>query len=278
MNMGPQVLKVPEVEARALLERYARMTSDLPLSEAVLRAFNENPRHVFALEARPDLKGEGMGFFYGDEPLILSAGATISQPTFVLFILESMKIAPGQRILEIGTGSGWSAGMLASLVGESGHVVTIEIQPELAQAARESLKRLGHKNCTVITGDGGFGYAPGAPYDRVIFTAGASEIPPAIFEQTSPSGKLAWVWSHGEEWDDLVFFDREGEGFRSEKTIPCSFVPLTGAFAERGSLSRFRGPGKGFAIRAFLSRQAPAPIRGEKRSEGERTTLLFRPL
>jgi protein-L-isoaspartate(D-aspartate) O-methyltransferase len=272
---------VPEELGRALLERYARETPGVPLSPAVVRAFYENPRHLFALEARPDLNEENLDVFYEDEPLTLAEGATISQPTFVLFILESLKIAPGQRVLEIGAGSGWNAGMLASLVGDSGHVFTIEIQADLAQAARESLKRLGRKNCTVITGDGGFGYAPGAPYDRVIFTAGTNEIPPAIFEQTSSSSKLAWVWSRGApggEWDYLVFFNRDGLGFRSERAVPCSFVPMTGAFGERAEREAFPGLRTGVSIRAFLSAQAPAPIPGEKMSRGERTTLLFRPL
>jgi protein-L-isoaspartate(D-aspartate) O-methyltransferase len=150
---------------------------------------------------------------YSDDALLSHKNppSSTSQPSLVVQMLEALRIRPGNRVLEIGAGTGWNAALMAHLAGPRGHVVTIEIQAHVARAARHHLKRLAIENATVVTGDGAKGYTKGAPYDRLITTVTCPEVFPSWWEQLARE----WAfWAGIEEWRrewmrrDLAFFAR----------------------------------------------------------------------
>ena len=165
---------------KALVERLvrARYVRDPRVREAFLRV----PREEFLPpDERPDA--------YADAPLPIGLGQTISAPSMIAIMLEEARLEPGERVLEIGTGSGYHAALLASLVG-SENVVTVERIPGLAEWGRTNLERTGFAGVTVIVGDGSLGHPERAPYDCVMATAGAPRIPPAWPTQLSPGGRI----------------------------------------------------------------------------------------
>jgi protein-L-isoaspartate(D-aspartate) O-methyltransferase len=146
----------------------------------VLRVMAVTPRHLFV---PADLQHEA----YRDRPLGIGYAATISQPYIVALMTELLRPGVRQRVLEVGTGSGYQAAVLAQLTG---HVYTIEIVPELADSARETLRRLGYGNVTVRQGDGYLGWPEQAPFDRIILTAAPPEIPEALIAQLANGGRM----------------------------------------------------------------------------------------
>ena len=185
--------------------------------EKILTAIGKVPRHYFFENAL-------LEHAYQDKAFPIGQGQTISQPYTVAFQTEKLEVKPGHKVLEIGTGSGYQTAVLAGLAA---HVWTIERHAALAHAARERIAALGFTNVTVIVGDGTEGYAPGAPYDRILVTAGAPRVPGALEAQLAIGGRM--VIPVGSAWhQDLQVIDRTPDGLRSEVGDACVFVPLVG--------------------------------------------------
>ena len=181
---------------------------------AVLRAMRSVPRHRFVPEASPRAA-------YSDRPLPIGHGQTISQPYIVAFMAEAAEIEPGDRVLEIGTGSGYGAAVLAELAEE---VYTIEIVPELADRARAVLSRLGYDDVHVRTGNGWLGWPEHAPYDAVVVTAAPDEVPEALVEQLAVGGML--VVPVGTRFQELRVLRKTADGLVEEASLPVRFVPM----------------------------------------------------
>lgn len=184
--------------------------------EAVLKALAKVPRHRFV----PADKAEQA---YNDHPLPIGAGQTISQPFIVAYMTEAAAIAPHEKVLEIGTGSGYQAAILGELAKE---VYTIEIIPELAAGARQVLAELGYQNVHVKTGNGYLGWPEQAPFDAIVVTAAPDEIPPALIEQLAVNGRL--VIPVGDQYQEMVIATKTKSGVVEKRTIPVRFVPMTG--------------------------------------------------
>jgi len=182
----------------------------------VLAAMERVQRHLFMPEA---LRDEA----YGDHPVSIGYGQTISQPYIVGFMSEALAVEPGHRILEIGTGSGYQAAILGELARE---VFTIEIIEPLAESARATLAQRGYKNVHVRAGNGYAGWPEQAPFDRIIVTAAPDEVPPALIEQLKVGGLMAIPV--GTFTQELRIMKRTVNGMDTLKTLPVRFVPMTG--------------------------------------------------
>ncbi|HXH07426.1 MAG TPA: protein-L-isoaspartate(D-aspartate) O-methyltransferase [Vicinamibacterales bacterium] len=184
----------------------------------VLEAMRRVPRHLFV---PPALAASA----YEDRPLPIGEGQTISQPYMVAAMTAALAPPPEARILEVGTGSGYQAAVLAQLARE---VVSIERLPRLAERARRALESAGITNVTVVTGDGSLGYAPRQPYDGILVAAAAPEIPRALVDQLAPGGRLVIpVGSPGLQV--LTIVTRRPDGSTTtEVGEGCVFVPLVG--------------------------------------------------
>lgn len=183
----------------------------------VLQAMRDIPRHLFVGEGQQQEA-------YDDRPLRIGGGQTISQPYMVAAMTQALDPAPDGRVLEVGTGSGYQAAILACLARE---VVSLERLPELAERARRTLERLGLNNVTIVVGDGSDGYAPLQPYTGIIVTAGAPRIPEALTEQLADGGRLV-IPVGGQMYQDLTLVTRHGDEYRVSHIGGCVFVPLIG--------------------------------------------------
>jgi protein-L-isoaspartate(D-aspartate) O-methyltransferase len=185
--------------------------------ERVLQALRDVPRHMFV----PDTLRDDA---YQDRPLPIGEGQTISQPYIVASMTASLAPGPGDRVLEVGTGSGYQAAILARLAGS---VITIERHEVLAGRAMEVFALLGILNIKVVTGDGTEGYPADAPYDRILVTAGAPAVPETLKSQLADGGRLVIpVGPFG--FQHLLIVDRHGEAFPEREGEGCVFVPLVG--------------------------------------------------
>lgn len=183
----------------------------------VLDAMRKVPRHEFVpLDARP--------YAYIDSPLRIGLGQTISQPFIVALMTELLDAQPEHRVLDVGTGSGYQAAILAELAAQ---VHSIERHPDLAETARETLARLGYDNVQVHVGDGTLGYPPAAPYNRIIVAAAAPAAPPALLDQLTPDGRLV-IPVGSRFYQQLEVWTRAGDQFENKTNIPVVFVPLIG--------------------------------------------------
>jgi protein-L-isoaspartate(D-aspartate) O-methyltransferase len=183
----------------------------------VLEAMSRVPRHLFVPESE---RAEA----YGDHPLPIGHAQTISQPYIVAFMSEALRLEPTHRVLEIGTGSGYQAAVLAELSGE---VYTIEIIGELAERAQKTLREAGYRNVTVRSGNGYLGWPEHAPYDRIMVTAAPDQVPPALIEQLKVGGLMAIpVGESGLQ--ELRILKRTEAGLDTLATLPVRFVPMTG--------------------------------------------------
>jgi protein-L-isoaspartate(D-aspartate) O-methyltransferase len=164
---------------------------------------------------------------YYDEPLPIGEGQTISQPYIAAFMAEALRLSGPEKVLEIGTGSGYAAAVLSHLASE---VYTIERIPTLAIRARATLQRLGYRTVHVIEADGSVGWPATAPYDAIVATAEGPRIPPSLIAQLKPGGRLVMPVCDEEAGQSLVRLTRAGEGPDvTEKLLPVRFVPLIGA-------------------------------------------------
>ena len=143
-------------------------------------------------------------------------------------MLKLLELKPGQRVLEIGAGSGWNAALLGRIVGDDGEVVSLELIPELAQRAKETIAEHGPDNVQIIASDGGCGYASSGPYDRIIFTASSPDLSRDFYRQVKQGGLLLAVFSIPGGGDNLWLLRRCEEGFKSELSYPSGFVMMQG--------------------------------------------------
>ncbi|MDQ6673550.1 MAG: methyltransferase, FxLD system [Chloroflexota bacterium] len=198
-----------------------------PSVEAALRAV---PRHLF-------LPGVPLEEVYRDQAIVTKrvdgvGVSSSSQPAMMAIMLEQLDVQPGQRVLEIGAGTGYNAALLAHLVGSTGQVVTVDLDPDTVETARQHLDAAGFQPVQVICGDGGLGYSPGAPYDRIILTVGAWDIVPAWTEQLRANGRLVLPLAlGGPETQRAIAFDRLDDHLVSVSVRPCGFMLLRGASA-----------------------------------------------
>jgi protein-L-isoaspartate(D-aspartate) O-methyltransferase len=184
----------------------------------VLAAMRKVKRHLF-VPARHQAEA------YADHPLPIGEGQTISQPYIVALMTEALRIGPKARVLEIGTGSGYQAAVLAEVAGQ---VYSIEIVPKLGQRARALLKKLGYKNVQVRIGDGYAGWRSKAPFDAVILTAAPPSVPTPLIEQLKKGGALvAPIGLSGDQRLIRITKTRDGK-LRRENLLDVRFVPMTG--------------------------------------------------
>jgi protein-L-isoaspartate(D-aspartate) O-methyltransferase len=186
--------------------------------ERVLLAMQRVPRHEFIAAGFRDRA-------YDDEPVPIGEGQTISQPYIVAYMLQELAIGPQHRVLEIGTGTGYQAALLAELAHD---VITIERHASLAATARANLERLGYRNASVMQGDGTQGWLGAAPYDRIIVAAAAPRIPPPLFEQLAEEGRLILPLG-APEFQELTLVEKRAGQLVSSRLEGCRFVPLIGA-------------------------------------------------
>jgi protein-L-isoaspartate(D-aspartate) O-methyltransferase len=180
----------------------------------VLAAIGRVPRELF-------VPPESRHLAYEDYPLPIGYGQTISQPYIVAYMTEALETSPDQTVLEIGTGSGYQAAVLAELVAQ---VYSIEIVPELGERARTALTEAGYGNVEVRVGNGYLGWPEHAPFDRIIVTAAPPEIPPALVEQLAVGGRM--VLPVGDAFQQIVIVTKTEDGTAVENTIPVRFVPM----------------------------------------------------
>ncbi len=191
--------------------------------ESVLEAMRHVPRHLFIPEKR-------RGSAYADRPLPIGHGQTISQPYIVAFMTEKLRLEPGDRVLEIGTGSGYQAAVLYELTPR---VFTIEIIEELARTARKRLHDLGYEKVQVKNADGYYGWPEHAPFDAIIVTAAAGHVPPPLVDQLKPGGRMIIPVGGVFEVQRLVIVNKDEEGrVSSESVMAVRFVPMTGRAQE----------------------------------------------
>jgi protein-L-isoaspartate(D-aspartate) O-methyltransferase len=208
-------------EARFTLERNRMVADQLKTrgirDPRVISVFESTPRHVFVPE-------EERQWSYDDYPLPIGFNQTISQPYIVALMTQSLGLTGSEKVLEVGTGSGYQAAVLAQLAAD---VHTVEIIPELADRARKIFADLGIGNISTHVGDGSVGLQQYAPFDAIIVTAAAPKVPLLLLEQLTDGGRLIIpVGSKG--YQELVLWTRTGTDFNSHTIIPVAFVPLRG--------------------------------------------------
>ena len=236
-------------EARARLVDELRASGRLT-SRSVEAAFRAVPRHVFLPELDPVSQA------YQDEAFVIKTGegglpvSSSSQPAIMAIMLEQLGVAEGQRVLEIGTGTGYNAALMTHLVGPEGSVVTVDIDPELADRARTNLVAAGYPDVIVICGDGGFGVREFAPYDRIIVTAGASDLAPEWLAQLGPGGRIALpLGLRGIQL--CIALERSGGlGWRSRAACRCGFIRMAGSYAALAEQYVPLGPQPGLHVQA----------------------------
>ncbi|MCK4559931.1 MAG: protein-L-isoaspartate(D-aspartate) O-methyltransferase [Calditrichia bacterium] len=188
--------------------------------DRVLHAMREVPRHEF-------VPNHLKKYAYADEPLPIGEDQTISQPYIVAYMTEYLRLGEEDIVLEIGTGSGYQAAVLAEIADT---VYTIEIVDVLAKRAEKTLERLGYENVLVKRGDGYAGWPEHAPYDAIIITAAPTKIPQPLLEQLKIGGFM--ILPLGDYSQELVLIEKNIKGFEQKRLLPVRFVPMTGEIAE----------------------------------------------
>jgi protein-L-isoaspartate(D-aspartate) O-methyltransferase len=183
-------------------------------NERVLAAMRKVPRHLFVpLKLQP--------FAYGDEPLPIGEGQTISQPYIVAYMTAALELQGGEKVLEVGTGSGYQSAVLAEIVPV---VFTVELIGGLSEKAQALLQKLGYTNVHFRVGDGTSGWEENAPFEAIVVTAAAEAVPKRLQEQLAPKGRM--IIPVGVGFQELILISRERKGFRKKKLLPVRFVPL----------------------------------------------------
>jgi protein-L-isoaspartate(D-aspartate) O-methyltransferase len=216
MGRVDRLLEQIREEAR----RTAAETGRRAFSERVMAAVGKVPREAF-------VPGNLAAQAYDNTPLPIGSGQTISQPFIVALMTDLLDPEPGHRVLEVGTGCGYQAAVLAELVAE---VYSIEYLPELGDAAAQRLRRLGYGNVRVRIGDGHRGWPEAAPFDGIMVTAGAPDFPEDLLDQLAPGGRMVVPVGRGLVGQDLQLVTKDAQGgIRRESVLPVSFVRLQGA-------------------------------------------------
>ncbi len=223
---GCQAEKKSELTAEKIMELRDQMVERQIIARgvqdsAVIRAMRTVPRDVFVPEA-------DRANAYRDEARSIGYGQTISQPYIVAFMTEQLRVKPGDRVLEIGTGSGYQAAVLAQIVDT---LYSIEIIGELAEHARETVKKLGYDNIIIRHGDGYAGWPEKAPFDAIVVTAAPPSIPPLLLEQLKEGGRM--VIPVGEYVQELNVITKDEHGLHMESVLPVRFVPMTGKIRQK---------------------------------------------
>jgi protein-L-isoaspartate(D-aspartate) O-methyltransferase len=193
----------------------------------VLAAMGKVPRHLFVEER---LRDEA----YADHPLPIDEGQTISQPYIVALMTQILRVKPEDKVLEVGTGSGYQAAVLAELIDK---VYSIEIREKLAKEAEETLKKLGYPKVRVKYADGYFGWKEHAPFDAIIITCAANHIPPPLIEQLNEGGKLLLPLGSTTYWQTLTMITKKKGDLIVEQVTDVRFVPMTGEAQKKGGNS-----------------------------------------
>lgn len=190
----------------------------------VLKVMGKVQRHLFVATSQQKLA-------YNDHPLPIAEGQTISQPYIVALMTQVLKIKPGEKVLEIGTGSGYQAAVLAEITDK---VYSIEIRKGLAEEAAARLKNLGYKDVKVKNADGYFGWEEHAPFDAIIVTAAANHIPPPLIKQLKDGGRLVIPLGSTTYYQTLTLVTKiKGDDLRVEHITSVAFVPMTGEVQKR---------------------------------------------
>ena len=197
-------------------------------SPAIEAAFRSVPRHLFVPDVEP-------GEAYEDRVVTIKfdAGKAISsssQPTMMALMLEQLDLQPGMRVLEIGAGSGFNAALMAHIVGEAGHVVTVDIDDDLIDAAQAHLDAAGVHNVTAVCADGAYGYPAAGPYDRILLAVAAEDITPAWHDQLRDDGRLVLPLALKDTVQFSVALDKDGSVLHSDSITPCRFMVLRGDY------------------------------------------------
>lgn len=213
---------VAGIEAHARLAPQA--VKNGAINPAVLQAMRTIPRHEFVPESvRPHA--------YEDRPLPIGSGQTISQPFIVALMTDLLDVEPGDKVLEIGTGSGYQAAVLSPLAER---VYSIEIVPELGKRAGGVLRRLGFDNVETKIADGYYGWPGKGPFDAIVVTAAASSIPPPLLEQLKPGGRIVIPIGGPFSAQQLMLVEKKpGGGVSTRQLLPVQFVPFTGGTGQR---------------------------------------------
>ncbi|MFZ2055334.1 MAG: protein-L-isoaspartate(D-aspartate) O-methyltransferase [Candidatus Aminicenantales bacterium] len=182
--------------------------------DRVLAAMRKVPRHLF-------VPAELQPFAYGDEPLPIGEGQTISQPYIVAYMTAALELKGGEKVLEVGTGSGYQTAVLAEIVPV---VFTVELIGGLSEKAQTLLQKLGYTNVRFRTGNGTVGWEEHSPFEAIMVTAAAEAVPKRLREQLAPQGRM--IIPVGVGFQELVLISRERRGFRKKKLLPVRFVPL----------------------------------------------------
>lgn len=210
-----------------MLDERKRMVNELIRkgyikSDSVKKAMEKVPRHEFVPETERDRA-------YLDIPLPIGEGQTISAPHMVAMIAEVLELSEGIKVLEVGTGCGYNAAVVAEIVGPEGHLYTIERIKSLYEMARNKLEELGYRNITVIHGDGTKGWPGAAPYSRIYVTAAAPRVPEPLKQQLDIGGKLLIPTGADRFYQELILVERVSENdYRSKNLGGVAFVPLIG--------------------------------------------------
>jgi protein-L-isoaspartate(D-aspartate) O-methyltransferase len=209
-----------EREREELIERLVRW--GYLTKPEIVEAFRKVPRHEFVPTNLKD-------YAYADQPLPIGHGQTISAPSMIAIMLDSLELKQGQKVLEIGAGSGYNAALIAEIVGPRGKVFTVERIAKLAEFGRKNLKKTGYGWVRVVVDDGTCGYKKAAPWDRILVTACAPEIPQPLVKQLKVGGKLAApVGQHYMFQTWVVVHKQSGKETSTQERGGCSFVPLMG--------------------------------------------------
>jgi protein-L-isoaspartate(D-aspartate) O-methyltransferase len=207
---------VREIQQEAQADR--SILRKATLDQRVLEAMRKVPRHEFVPQ-------DQKRFAYENRPLPIGYGQTISQPYIVAIMTDLLKLEPQDRVLEIGTGSGYQAAILAELVSE---VYTIEIIGGLASQAKQRFQHFGYSNIQTRHGDGYYGWAPAGSFDAIMVTAAADHIPPPLIKQLKPEGRMLIPVGGKFTVQQLVLVEKDKEGkTKLRQILPVQFVPLT---------------------------------------------------
>ena len=189
----------------------------------ILEIMGRVPRHLFVDKSLQNAA-------YADHPLPIGEGQTISQPYIVAWMTQILQIKPGERVLEVGTGSGYQAAVLAELTDS---VFTVEIRPGLSRMAAERLQQLGYNNVQVKAGDGYFGWEENAPFDVIMVTCAANHIPPPLMKQLKENGKLILPLGSTTYFQTLTLLTKKNGKTDVQHLLSVSFVPMTGEAQKR---------------------------------------------
>ncbi len=213
-----------DTHARQRAQMVARQIAARGISDQrVLRAMGAVERHRF-------VPGRLAFRAYADTPLPIGGGQTISQPYIVALMSESLSLTGNERVLEIGTGSGYQAAVLAKLAGE---VTTVEIRRKLHRKAKSLFASLGIDNVTALPGDGYFGWRAAAPYDGIMITAAVDHIPPPLLDQLKEGGRLVLPLGNPFSYQNLVLVTKRGDDYTVRQITGVLFVPMTGNALDR---------------------------------------------